>query len=72
MIIAMRRTMIGAVLISVGIYAEKRAEKNITKKKALNQEDSTLFLVRCVAESNRLSWFCRPETKPFIQRTRLN
>ncbi len=25
---------------------------------------------RCVAESNRLGWFCRPETKPFIQRTK--
>ena len=27
------------------------------------------FCLRCVAESNRLGWFCRPETKPFIQRT---
>lgn len=27
------------------------------------------FCVRCVAESNRPSWFCRPETKPLIQRT---
>ena len=33
MIIAMRRTMIGAVLISVGIYAEKRAEKYSKKNK---------------------------------------
>ena len=30
------------------------------------------FCLRCVAESNRLSWFCRPETKPFIQRTSLH
>ena len=29
----MRRTMIGAVLISVGIYAEKRAEKTQQKRK---------------------------------------
>ena len=28
------------------------------------------FCLRCVAESNRLGWFCRPETKPFIQRTK--
>ena len=26
-------------------------------------------LLRCVAESNRPCWFCRPETKPLIQRT---
>ncbi|GEM_PF-2624965 len=30
------------------------------------------FCLRCVAESNRLGWFCRPETKPFIQRTSLH
>ena len=31
-----------------------------------------VYLLRCVAESNRLGWFCRPETKPFIQRTNLS
>ena len=29
----------------------------------------TYAFKRCVAESNRPSWFCRPETKPLIQRT---
>ena len=39
----MRRTMIGAVLISLGNCAEKRLEK-YSKKKALNQEIQRFYL----------------------------
>lgn len=44
MIIAMRRTMIGAVLISVGIYAEKRAEKYNKKNKRWIKKTQRFFL----------------------------
>ena len=40
------------------------------KKQKRNQIDFDSFLSsRCVADSNRRSWFCRPVTKPLIQRT---
>lgn len=38
-----------------------------TKKNSSSTEE--LFSKRCVPDSNGCNWFCRPVTKPLIQRT---
>ena len=63
----------GVLFVATSRITLKEREQS-TEQKLINEEkekesDDIRLLWRCLADSNRRAWFCRPVTQPLIQGT---